>query len=414
MRVLFLLHAHPQLQAGGTEIFSHNLFRSLRNKGIKGVFLAGTAIHQRPPSPGTPFQQVGNRSDEILIHTNGFDTFYLSQVDLHGMMPPLEQLLREINPDLIHIHHIMALGVETIPLIRRILPKCKIVMTLHDYYPICANDGQMVKTYGGLCNRASLDACKACFPEKSGTEFRLRFQHIRNNLDGVDKFIAPSNFLKKRYTEWGIDPSKLEYIPNGIVHTTPAIKRMHHKSRNNFGFFGHINRFKGAMLALEASAILSRRGIDHNLTLHGSTAYQTKEFIALFEEKLEQAPSARFAGSYTHDDLPRLMEQIDWVVFPSIWWENAPLVIGESFLHGRPVISSNIGGAAEMVEDHRNGLHFAFGQSLDLARVMEKAQDPILWNTVSNNITPPPSIEECADLHLRFYENILRLKERIA
>jgi len=29
MRLLFLCHAHPSLQAGGTEIFSRDLFRSL-------------------------------------------------------------------------------------------------------------------------------------------------------------------------------------------------------------------------------------------------------------------------------------------------------------------------------------------------------------------------------------------------
>ena len=29
-------------------------------------------------------------------------------------------------------------------LVRRILPRAKIVMTLHDYFPICAHEGQMV------------------------------------------------------------------------------------------------------------------------------------------------------------------------------------------------------------------------------------------------------------------------------
>ena len=33
-------------------------------------------------------------------------------------------------------------------LIRRVVPEARIVYTLHDYYPICANDGQMVTTDG--------------------------------------------------------------------------------------------------------------------------------------------------------------------------------------------------------------------------------------------------------------------------
>ena len=41
------------------------------------------------------------------------------------------------------------------------------------------------------------------------------------------------------------------------------------------------------------------------------------------------------------------MRQADWIVVPSIWWENAPLVILEARAAGRPVICSGIGGMAE-------------------------------------------------------------------
>ncbi len=40
---------------------------------------------------------------------------------------------------------------------------------------------------------------------------------------------------------------------------------------------------------------------------------------------------------------------MDWVVTPSIWWENAPLVIDEAFAQKRPVIASDMGGMAESV-----------------------------------------------------------------
>ena len=32
-------------------------------------------------------------------------------------------------------------------------------------------------------------------------------------------------------------------------------------------------------------------------------------------------------GRYQQDDIPALMAQIDWVIVPSIWWENSPVVI---------------------------------------------------------------------------------------
>jgi glycosyltransferase involved in cell wall biosynthesis len=44
------------------------------------------------------------------------------------------------------------------------------------------------------------------------------------------------------------------------------------------------------------------------------------------------------------------MSACDWIVVPSIWWENSPVVIQEARLAARPLIVSNIGGMAEKVD----------------------------------------------------------------
>ncbi len=294
MRILFLLHAHPDLQAGGTEIFSRDLFRALRrDPAVDGLFLAGTAAHQRPQSPGTPFQVVGSADDELLLWSGGFDPFFMSQIDLHGTSPSLATLLAEQRPDVVHIHHLMTLGVETVGLIRRVLPRVPIVMTLHDYYAICANDGQMVTTAGALCHQASPDACRRCFPERGLTDFRLRELHIRGALDQVDQFIAPSRFLRDRYVAWGLPAARISVVPNGLPAIAPAPLRTAER-RDRFGFFGHINRFKGATVALDASARLSRAGVAHRLALHGGTDHQADDTIARFRGACEAAPDASY------------------------------------------------------------------------------------------------------------------------
>ena len=72
-------------------------------------------------------------------------------------------------------------------------------------------------------------------------------------------------------------------------------------------------------------------------------------------------------GRYDHQRSAALMRNIDWVIVPSIWWENSPLVIQEAFMYGRPVICSDIGGMAEKVRDGVDGLHFRAGDAQDLA-----------------------------------------------
>lgn len=410
MRVLFLLHAHPDLQAGGTEIFARDLFRALRrDQGVEGLFLAGTAPHQRPQSLGTPFQTVGHEPDELLLWSGGFDPFFISQIDLHGVAPAFAALLTELQPDIVHIHHLMTLGVEAVGLIRRVLPRARIVMTLHDYYAICANDGQMVTTAGALCHAASPDACHRCFPDRGLTDFRLRDLHIRGALAQIDHFVAPSRFLRDRYVAWGLPAARISVLPNGLPAAGPAPARMTTR-RDRFAFFGHINRFKGATVALDPSARLSRDGVEHALALHGGTDHQAPDTLARFDIARAAAPDARHFGAYRRTDMPGLVGAADWVVFPSEWWENAPLVINKALQHRRPVICSAIGGAAELVQDGVNGLHFPVGDAGALAATMRRAIDePGLWDRLVDGIVPPASIEDAAARHRALYDELLAI-----
>ena len=103
------------------------------------------------------------------------------------------------------------------------------------------------------------------------------------------------------------------------------------------------------------------------------------------------------------------MADIDWVVVPSIWWENSPLVIQEAFFHGRPVICSDVGGMAEKVTDGVNGLHFSVNNPVQIAQTVSAAIDtPELWERLRASI---PSIyamdAHVASLH-RLYNDLLR------
>ncbi len=410
MRILFLSHSHPDLQAGGTEIFSLDLFRELRSRDrVMGIYLAGTSAGQRSIAPGTAFQAVGTASDELLLWTAGFDSFYLSQTDLHGVIPEFASLLRKLRPDVVHVHHTLQLGMELVTLIKRVLPGTQIVMTLHDFYAICANDGQMHTTADLPCSKASVDACHRCFADRPATDFRLREVHIRGALRAVDRFISPSDFLRDRFVSWGIAPDQIEVIRNGSPPRPAAPARQTPDGRrDHFGFFGHINRFKGATVALDASARLSRSGVVHQISLHGSSAYQTQETLDLFGRSLDAAPDAIHRGAYVRDEQARLIADVDWVIVPSVWWENAPLVIQEAFAHGRPVICSDVGGMAESVRDNIDGLHFRRGDPRSLAQTMQRAiEQPGLWQRLVDGIRPTRTIQDAADEHLALYKSLI-------
>jgi glycosyltransferase involved in cell wall biosynthesis len=99
---------------------------------------------------------------------------------------------------------------------------------------------------------------------------------------------------------------------------------------------------------------------------------------------------------------------MDWVIVPSVWWENAPLVIQEAFAHGRPVICSDVGGMAEAVRDGVDGLHFGRGDARSLAQTMQRAiEQPGLWQHLVDGIEPVRTIQAAADEHLALYTNLI-------
>ena len=410
MRVLHLCHNHPDLQPGGTEVLARGLFRELRDRhGVEGLFLAAVTGAHRPRRPGTLLQSVGGAADEMLVWLGHFDRFALSQPDTYGLAS-LAPLVAAVDPDIVHLHHLLLFGAEAVDLIRRAAPRARLVFTAHDFFSLCPQEGQLLTTDGRLCRGPSLDACARCFPGKPADDLVMRDLQVRDLLSDFDRILLPSAFARSRFLAAGWPPERLLLMPNGIAESAAAPRRRAAPDgrRDRFGFFGHINKYKGSTVLLEASRTLSEEGVAHRLSLHGGTAYQSEAFLERFDAALAAAPAARHHGAYTGADIGALMAEIDWVVMPSVWWENAPLVILEAFRHGRPVICGNIGGMAEMVRDGVDGLHAPVGDPAGLAAAMRRAAErPELWDRLTSGILPPRTIAQVAEDHLSLYQELV-------
>jgi glycosyltransferase involved in cell wall biosynthesis len=120
-----------------------------------------------------------------------------------------------------------------------------------------------------------------------------------------------------------------------------------------FGYFGQINPFKGIDILLQAASDLPediRKLIE--IRIHGENKhYQDTEFSQRVDALLADTKDVvRQMGSYRNEDVSDLMAACDWVIMPSIWWENSPVVIQEARIAGRPLICADIGGMAEKID----------------------------------------------------------------
>jgi len=409
--VLIVAHGHPELYPGGAELAAYALFKTLRDEAsVRAHFLAwgGTAVSAHV---GTPFASFRGRPDETMFHSDGFDHFLFSQAGAD--FARYAAFLRDLRPDVIHLHHYTRIGVEFIALARGLLSDVRVVVTLHEFLAICNNFGQMIKTDGrSLCEVATPQDCAICFPDRTAADFLLRKLFIMAHFDKVDVFISPSDFVRRRYIEWGIPEGKIVRIDNGTraFPPPPARPLVAGEGRGVFGYFGQITPFKGLLELLKAFEIVAQAppsaSAGMRLMVHGGNLeFNKPEFIETVTRALgRNSGRVLFAGSYRRQELSALMAQVDWVVVPSTWWENAPLVIEEALAHKRPVICSNIGGMAEKVSPGRDGLHFPVGNSFELAALLiSAAGSPDEWSRLRTTMRSPLPMSEWMNLHLDIY-----------
>lgn len=379
MRILYLIHAHESFSVGGAENAAFSLFREFQKQdGVETWILAAMHTSRGVLAHGE-LRNVEGTDREYLIGTS-CDWFKFSNAHIPSLKRGLQRLLAHIQPDVIHLQHYSHFGIDVIPLLQSLSPNSKIVVTLHEYLALCMHNGQMVTTHQlKLCHKATPLACSMCFPEHSSQDMFLRAHYIRMILESCDALISPSEFLIQRYRDCGIDHPNFVMIENGLPAHFDGNQRSrylgtHSEKLNRFGFFGQLNIYKGPLVLLKAVYLLQEKGItDFIVTIHGANLeHQPQEFqdeFNQFHEKVSDRVQLR--GSYRQVDIEGLMLENDWVVVPSIWWENSPVVIQEAFFFGRPVIGSDIGGIQEKTKD-KGGLNFSVSNPADLASLMQK------------------------------------------
>ncbi len=418
-KVLYVLHNHPRARPGGAELYALELYSAMRESATFEPFLLARAETRAPRmtalAPATtddPRQYLiytDSRHFDHLRGTSSRESFYTRDV---------RRFLDALKPEVLHFQHTLFLGYPIVSEVRRTLPSTAIVYTLHDFHPICHRDGQMVRTPANeLCHKASPQRCHECFPDVSPEAFAGRERFIQQHLDRVDLFIAPSRFLRDRYVAWGVPAEKILVEDYGRLPSDRLPYERRDDLRNRLAFFGQITPFKGVDVLLEAMKLLKGQNLNVHLRIHGANIeLADREYRERVEALLSDTSDVvTLVGPYEQSELPRLMAEIDWVVVPSIWWENSPLVIQEAFAHGRPVICSDIGGMAEKVEHGVNGIHFRARDAASLAEVVRRAVgSPELWARLARATEPPPAMVDHAETLAGAYARALHVRGELA
>ncbi len=176
-------------------------------------------------------------------------------------------------------------------------------------------------------------------------------------MDGVS---AVSRAVAENYASH-LRLETVRVIPNA-VETTSAWAGSPAELKSALGFSsddflivlpGRLRKEKGHVFPLKALRILAERALYPKLLIVGDGPLWND--IAAQVEQGNLGGQAAMRHTIPHDNLMTLMAAADLVVMPSLF-EGLGLVAAEAMALGRPVLTTGVGGLAELVEDGVSGL----------------------------------------------------------
>lgn len=272
------------------------------------------------------------------------------------------------RPDVVHVHNFFPLFSPSIYYACR-EAGIPVAQTVHNYRLICPG-GQLLRD-GRVCEDCVgrkvpwpgvLHACYRGSRAGSAAVAAMLATHrfLGTWESSVDAFIALTDFSRDKLIEGGLPAEKTAVKPNFVADPGGA-----GDGSGGFALFvGRLSLEKGIATLFSA---WERANCAIPLKVAGDGP--------LVDEVARRAAGGRIEclGAQPREKIQALMREAAFLVFPSVWYEGLPMVIVEAFSVGLPVIASNLGSMASLIEHGRTGLHFRPGDAEDLAAKIEWA-----------------------------------------
>jgi PEP-CTERM/exosortase A-associated glycosyltransferase len=276
----------------------------------------------------------------------------------------LDEIVREIRPDILHAHSPILNGLPAIRVGRRHL--------LPVVYEI----------------RAFWEDAKASANLEGRSDLRYRATRRLETfvMQRADAVTVICEGLARDVIARGIPAEKVTVIPNAVDRNAfpgrgrpdPALARkLELAGRTVIGFFGSFYFYEGLHLLLRAVPELRRRDPEIAVLLAGGGPEEAN--LRQLAANLGLGSSVIFAGRVPHSDIQHYYDLADLLVFPRLSMRLTELVTPlkplEAMAQERIVVASDVGGHRELIRARETGYLFPPGDPRHVAEGIFAALD---------------------------------------
>ena len=439
MKILLTTHVFLPEYFGGTETLVLGVALALKQRGHNVTVVTGYPEKDKLGDTNQ-FDEYEVDSIRVIRFTHGRtvlggqSSVMQNDYDNSVFEARFRQLLVEIEPDVVHFHHLERLSIKAIDACKE--RKIPAFLTATDFWYVCpthtlllqngkmcdgpANGGanclkhvtavSQPKWMSGIVDSISTGVVEGIMCCLKRSNIRLsgrvgdvqalarRNEIIRARLLLLDKIFVATSHAQKVFETAGITGGKFRVLPFGIK-SHGYVKRIRQRTDRPLvlGFIGSILPHKGLHILVEASRLLPADAAV-SIKIYGKSPVEDSDYIKNLRMLAQDDKKIKFYGTFDNAKMPAILDGIDTLVIPSLWHENMPLVSLSAQAAGCPLIASDIGGLSDVINPGNNGLLFRTGSAAGLAQViMNLLDDHDLLAKLSRGTVRPMNIDQYVD-----------------
>jgi glycosyltransferase involved in cell wall biosynthesis len=205
-------------------------------------------------------------------------------------------------------------------------------------------------------------------------------------LERSNRLIAVSDFTRRELLQYyKVKANKIRVIHNGvdIDKFKPAADKV--KAKTELGFnpedkailsVGRLYARKGLFTLIESMAFVTRKFKNAKFIIAGKGLSDEMKKLVNYATKLGVKENIIFTGYFPDKKLPKLYQAADIFAF-STFYENLPFAVLEALSSGLPVVTTQVGGIPEMINNGKDGFLVEPANSKELAdRILYYLEHP--------------------------------------
>lgn len=197
------------------------------------------------------------------------------------------------------------------------------------------------------------------------TEIRKKIE--RFSAKRANKIIVPSEYLKKIVLKWGVSENKISVVYNSF-EMPKNIKRIE-LGKNVIISAGRLVPWKGFDVLIDIMPDILKQFSDAKLYIIGDGP--DKEKLSALSSKFSVQDNVFLTGSLSHNELLSYLNSGDIFVL-NTGYEGFSHLLLEAMSVGIPVVTTNIGGNPEIINNGINGVLVEYGNREELkSRILD-------------------------------------------